>query len=1066
MVRSLRLAFSLCAIGVAFASSAAVALAQSTILVANSEPGDRIGGGIDRVITPQTKTFSLTRNYRGGVSVMVGSILDPDQWRMEFAPPKGEALGVGYYTGVLPHPWASMAAMSIAGPGGDCGNIGRFLVREITFGSGDEVMTFAVDAQLLCPGATAALFVALRYNSTVPTDLFPGSIGRFGLNITPSPDGVVTGGGIACGQGQTTCVATFNNPTTVTLTAVPRAGYLFAGWAGACSGPATTSVNVNMVRDCRATFTPAVPSSPQTLLTLRFAPGNQLLNTAGEEVYSAGNSWWDVSFWNNSVVVRVSGASGDGIAERSVQIAPPPGMVFGQWYDVAGVSTITGPELGLTAGGTSCSAMYGRFRVHEWRKSPLTGQFAFAADFEGRCGSPTDPLLTGSIRYQATFEMPTPTPPPPPPPACPLPDPFAGLGGGTCHNGGWLPPGMTPPSTPPLPPASIVVLQSEPGDYVGGGVDATFTPASVQTFTVQRNYRNGISVTIQGPNFTPSWRLEFAAPTGVALEPGYYPGALRYPFAPLTAMDISGEGRGCNSQTGRFLVRELVYDASGEVVRAAIDAEQHCADRNAGLFAAIRYNSSVPTDTFPGEPGKYGVRIPPSPYGIVTGDGISCGSTPDGCTVIFDTPTIVTLTATPKPGYVFSGWSGACGGPETTTVTVNTLRDCAPIFEAAVPTAPRTRLVTRVVGGGGFGTSEDELYSRKNGYWTAQLQGRGILVDIGGAGQSDRTAFQLRVIPPTGILNYGQWYDTTLSGANGTAGLYFSTTTLMCSSARQRVRIHEWRLDPTLTQVRSLAIDFERYCAADTTPTVTGTLHYEATFEIQTPCTGPDPFAAVGGGVCVNGGWQAPATPAPPPPSSGSGCAGTDPFTAIGGGVCQNGGWIPAGVAQPGGGQQPSTPPPAPPPPPTPPSSGGCPTADPFAAMGGGVCVNGGWLPPGMAPPVGAPPPTPSTPAPPAPPSTPAPPPAGSGTCQGADPFASIGGGVCFNGGWLPAAMVPALPMPPSTPATPPTPPPPAVPSGPTTCSTPDPFASLGGGRCVAGGWLPPGMGNPGGGGE
>lgn len=28
---------------------------------------------------------------------------------------------------------------------------------------------------------------------------------------------------------------------------------------------------------------------------------------------------------------------------------------------------------------------------------------------------------------------------------CTTPDPFAGLGGGTCYNGGWLPPGMTPP---------------------------------------------------------------------------------------------------------------------------------------------------------------------------------------------------------------------------------------------------------------------------------------------------------------------------------------------------------------------------------------------------------------------------------------------------------------------------------------------------------------------------------------------------------------------------------------------------------------------------------------------
>ena len=35
----------------------------------------------------------------------------------------------------------------------------------------------------------------------------------------------------------------------------------------------------------------------------------------------------------------------------------------------------------------------------------------------------------------------------------------------------------------------------------------------------------------------------------------------------------------------------------------------------------------------------------------------------------------------------------------------------------------------------------------------------------------------------------------------------------------------------------------------------------------------------------------------------------------------------------------------------SPPGGGGCVTPDPFANMGGGTCWNGGWLPPGMAPP-------------------------------------------------------------------------------------------------------------------
>jgi hypothetical protein len=51
--------------------------------------------------------------------------------------------------------------------------------------------------------------------------------------VTSSPTG------INCGQ---TCVATFVNGTTVTLTATPNANSRFRNWAGACSGSSRTCV--------------------------------------------------------------------------------------------------------------------------------------------------------------------------------------------------------------------------------------------------------------------------------------------------------------------------------------------------------------------------------------------------------------------------------------------------------------------------------------------------------------------------------------------------------------------------------------------------------------------------------------------------------------------------------------------------------------------------------------------------------------------------------------------------------------------------------------------------------
>ena len=152
-----------------------------------------------------------------------------------------------------------------------------------------------------------------------------------------------------------------------------------------------------------------------------------------------------------------------------------------------------------------------------------------------------------------------------------------------------------------------------------------------------------------------------------------------------------------------------------------------------------------------------------------------------------------------------------------------------------------------------------------------------------------------------------------------------------------------------------------------------GALSIDGTTRAQVRCTGPDPFASLGGGTCYKGGWlppgmpipgAQPATPAPAAPVAASVCATPDPFAALGGGTCYNGGWLPPGMAVPGG--QGAAPVPA-----APVAPSACTTPDPFAALGGGSCYDGGWLPPGIAvpggrgatapePPVGTPEPNPA----------------------------------------------------------------------------------------------------------
>jgi len=89
---------------------------------------------------------------------------------------------------------------------------------------------------------------------------------------------------------------------------------------------------------------------------------------------------------------------------------------------------------------------------------------------------------------------------------------------------------------------------------------------------------------------------------------------------------------------------------------------------------------------------KYGTG-----YGTVTSDpaGISCGS---DCTEDYTYGTVVTLTATPDEGSTFTGWSGACSGTGTCTVTI----DSAKYVNATFTLNQYTLIVTK--SGTGSGT--------------------------------------------------------------------------------------------------------------------------------------------------------------------------------------------------------------------------------------------------------------------------------------------------------------------------------------------------------------------------
>ena len=103
------------------------------------------------------------------------------------------------------------------------------------------------------------------------------------------------------------------------------------------------------------------------------------------------------------------------------------------------------------------------------------------------------------------------------------------------------------------------------------------------------------------------------------------------------------------------------------------------------------------------------VRVRPSQFPLavtVSGSGkvlsqpggIDCGAT---CTAQFATDSTVTLTATPTPGWSFSGWAGACTGTGPCAVAMGDPRTVTVTFAP-----PNTVYAVAVAAGGGTVTSD------------------------------------------------------------------------------------------------------------------------------------------------------------------------------------------------------------------------------------------------------------------------------------------------------------------------------------------------------------------------
>ena len=137
-------------------------------------------------------------------------------------------------------------------------------------------------------------------------------------------------------------------------------------------------------------------------------------------------------------------------------------------------------------------------------------------------------------------------------------------------------------------PVTSVFFDGEAGSYVIGDQQLTLTALTPGT------RGNGVTFAMnQNGHTLQAW---FGPPQGVAqLSVGTYENAVRYDQrdASHPGIEVFGDGKGCNTVSGRFIVDQITLAGDGTPTVFSARFEHHCEGGDAAVFGAISYNATA-----------------------------------------------------------------------------------------------------------------------------------------------------------------------------------------------------------------------------------------------------------------------------------------------------------------------------------------------------------------------------------------------------------------------------------------------------------------------------------------
>lgn len=248
------------------------------------------------------------------------------------------------------------------------------------------------------------------------------------------------------------------------------------------------------------------------------------------------------------------------------------------------------PALGMMEFGGSCNQLSGWFVIDSitYSGNDVT---ALDARFEQHCEFAT-PALRGKIHWRSDD---------PTQPAGPQVPPPAGL---------WTPPAGSVPAT-----GNVVYLQSDANDFIGQGLTKAYTPLDSIIEVGGGGMTaagNRFQLTVRGDQ---EWTGFFQAMNTLSdLQPGYYGNLQRFPGNNPVFGGISwnGEGRGCGTATGWFVIDSVTYSGS-TLDSIELRFEQHCEGFTPALHGLVRWSAADTRQPLPPQvPPPANLWAPPS----------------------------------------------------------------------------------------------------------------------------------------------------------------------------------------------------------------------------------------------------------------------------------------------------------------------------------------------------------------------------------------------------------------------------------------------------------------------